>query len=239
MIVAAGVGVHFGNSLLTGIPRNGLVAEYRFDEGNGQNLTDYSGKGNHGQLGSTGGIDSSDPTWITAGLSFDMIDDWINLGNQPTTNIQKEHTIINVFIPLANGKTIISKFNRDTNKRSYMVHVTATGRLGFYLSADGITEKLLSSSITLTLGNPFCTASIYNGAQMQQFINKEKDSQVTNFSESLYQTDQPLMIGTGLSRYNGTIMHQLIYDRAISDSEYMQIYNYIKRVLNKRGVVLP
>lgn len=53
------------------IIRNGLVAEWRFDEGAGQVLTDYSGNGHHGQLGSTTGADAADPTWIAQGLSFD------------------------------------------------------------------------------------------------------------------------------------------------------------------------
>jgi chitodextrinase len=49
----------------------GLIAEWRFDQGAGQVLTDYSGQGHHGQLGSTTGTDAADPTWTAQGLSFD------------------------------------------------------------------------------------------------------------------------------------------------------------------------
>ena len=34
----------------------------------GQVLTDFSGRGNHGQLGSTAGVDANDGTWTTAGF---------------------------------------------------------------------------------------------------------------------------------------------------------------------------
>jgi hypothetical protein len=53
-----------------GIVTDGLVAEWRFDQGAGQVLTDYKG-GFHGQLGSTAGADAADPTWTAEGLSFD------------------------------------------------------------------------------------------------------------------------------------------------------------------------
>jgi hypothetical protein len=46
---------------LPSIVQDGLVVEWRFDEGAGQVLTDYKG-GHHGQLGSTPGSDANDPT---------------------------------------------------------------------------------------------------------------------------------------------------------------------------------
>jgi hypothetical protein len=57
----------------------GLIAEWRFDDGAGQTLTDYSGNGHHGQLGSTSGGDSNDPTWVAspASLAFDGSSDYV------------------------------------------------------------------------------------------------------------------------------------------------------------------
>jgi hypothetical protein len=55
----------------------GLLAEWRFDDGAGQTLTDYSGNGHDGQLGSTAGSDTNDPAWAVSPvrLEFDGIDD--------------------------------------------------------------------------------------------------------------------------------------------------------------------
>ncbi len=44
----------------------GLVGYWRFDEGSGQIAYDASGHGNNGQLGSTSGVDSNDPTWVVS-----------------------------------------------------------------------------------------------------------------------------------------------------------------------------
>ena len=41
-----------------------LVAYWGFDEGEGQEAADSSGNGNDGTLGSTGGVDNSDPCWV-------------------------------------------------------------------------------------------------------------------------------------------------------------------------------
>jgi len=53
-----------------GLVMSGLVAEYRFDDGSGQVLTDYSGNDFHGELGSASGVDANDPTWDAEGLVF-------------------------------------------------------------------------------------------------------------------------------------------------------------------------
>lgn len=45
----------------------GLIGYWCFDEGSGQVAGDSSGKGNHGQLGSTANIDMNDPTWVVSG----------------------------------------------------------------------------------------------------------------------------------------------------------------------------
>ena len=48
----------------------GPIAEYRFDEGSGQVLTDYTGNGNDGVMGSQSTSDSSDPTWNSGYVSL-------------------------------------------------------------------------------------------------------------------------------------------------------------------------
>ena len=65
--------------------RDGLVAEYLFDEGRGQILHDYSGHGNHGQLGSTRDVDTNDPLWTPQGLEFDGVDDFVVIADRDIT----------------------------------------------------------------------------------------------------------------------------------------------------------
>jgi len=50
-----------------------LVGYWDFSEGGGQFAFDKSGYGNDGQLGSTSGIDSSDPNWVDSNVPFPMV----------------------------------------------------------------------------------------------------------------------------------------------------------------------
>ncbi len=59
----------------------GLVGYWQFDEGSGQIAYDASGNGNNGQLGSTSGVDSNDPTWVVS-------DAPLNCNSTTTTNTQ-------------------------------------------------------------------------------------------------------------------------------------------------------
>lgn len=53
----------------------GALAIYDFLDGSGDTLTDRSGNGQHGQLGSTAGADTNDPDWDASGfLSFTAAD---------------------------------------------------------------------------------------------------------------------------------------------------------------------
>lgn len=67
------------------------IGEWKFDDPNvssGQSAVDTSGNNNHGQLGSSSGVDSSDPTWVNGkvgkALKFDGSNDYVigtsNLG---------------------------------------------------------------------------------------------------------------------------------------------------------------
>ena len=61
------------------------VAEWHFEDGSGQVVSDSSGNGNDGQLGSTSGTDDDDPTWVDGvdrkALRFDGIDDGVYFDN--------------------------------------------------------------------------------------------------------------------------------------------------------------
>jgi uncharacterized protein YjdB len=57
------------NSILTG-SESGLVAYWHLNEGSGQVAHDSTSYGNNGQLGSSPGIDTDDPTWKGPTLSY-------------------------------------------------------------------------------------------------------------------------------------------------------------------------
>ncbi len=92
----------------------GLVAEWRFDNGAGQVLTDYVG-GFHGTLGTGGGADASDPTWTAAGLSFDGSNDFVSIPTMPAIAAVDIVFKTNANISAASaGQALLSHANTST-----------------------------------------------------------------------------------------------------------------------------
>lgn len=67
----------------------GLVAYYTFDEGQGATLTDHSGNGHHGKI--HGASYTKSPRGFA--LLFNGVDNFVDLGNPPSLNLQGDLTI--------------------------------------------------------------------------------------------------------------------------------------------------
>src|SRR5919106_1594021 len=93
-----------GGAQVPMVIQEGLVAEWRFNEGAGQVLTDFTGNGHHGQLGTTAGADAADPIWTAQGLSFDG-GDFVDCGNVGISGAAAR-TLCAVMRPAAGTPTI-------------------------------------------------------------------------------------------------------------------------------------
>jgi len=110
----------------------GPVAHYTFDEGEGQSANDISGNDNTGTLGSSTGVDASDPAWTQGkygkALSFDGTDDYVDAGNKE------------VFKPNLGSYTVEAwaRSSQNINERIVSVRDDSTSpiRTGFELYAD-------------------------------------------------------------------------------------------------------
>lgn len=110
------------------------VALWHFDESTGQMALDSAGS-NNGQLGSTAGIDSNDPIWVSAGptwvprdtgyaLCFDGIDDVVYIANEPNFDFDLyESFSIEAWFKTDsdNLMNIISKYEQNDPNRGYQL----------------------------------------------------------------------------------------------------------------------
>jgi len=134
-------------------PVAGAIAWYRCDEGSGQRLTDYSGNGNHGTLGSTAGVDTNDPVWNEKGLYFGG-DDMVTIGDLSRFGLPYSLDLI-FYIPTAISAAsppqalFYTRPSPDTNN-FYVVE------FGSFTSAApneiiGISSRLNSNPTTVTV----------------------------------------------------------------------------------------
>jgi hypothetical protein len=217
-----------------GIIKRGLIAWY--DPGwqiltgqTGQTLIDRTGKGNNGQLGSTTGVDANDPTWTTNCLSYGA-----SAYCRTPITITQEATIIVVVNPPDLSVTRGFIGNRGgTNYRSY-IYCTTTGyvRFGVASSSDILAGPQLAA------GEYACLMMRYKDGSVQGFKGATKGDvkAYTNTWGVASQWD----IGNvaGLYYNGGNIFPTLIYNRLLSDAEYLHNYNVLRRTMAGKGIAI-
>lgn len=86
-----------------------LVGYWKFNEGTGQTIQDLTGLGNTGTLGTTAGVDSSDPAWENISgsnyaLKYDGSDDVVNAGSNSSLDMLPALTLTTWIYPESNGE---------------------------------------------------------------------------------------------------------------------------------------
>ena len=217
------------------IVQDGRVAEWRFDEGSGQVLTDYTGNGHNGRLGSTTGADAADPAWTARGLSFDGGD-----------FVECDNAGISGTIP----RTIIAVMKRvGTNEFGCEWAGSGGGGTRLTLKCNGVANVLLieyaaggTSLLTLPVAQDtwhFCgyTQSGNNANTGIGYLNGNAEAVTLNRS-----------INTAGNLFWGKIAggakimeaaYGLVYNRVLSPAEVEQNRQALKAILATRGITLP
>lgn len=230
-----------------GLVRSGLVAEYRFDEGSGQVLHDYSGNNNHGTFGTTSGSDTNDPTWISSGLSF-ATNDYIPIGAAAVGGVTQPlgaaHIVFYTATPITKSTTgMYLLFWRATD---------STGLLGLGSLTSLLTDEIILLSVGASKRCGWCgDDSIAPGWHVLTFNTTtvgwytitldgvSKTLTTTGVSPAPYAMDN-LTIGAtnaGGSPFTGYVAYLSIYNRALTASEIASNTKYIEDYLKvTRGI---
>ena len=226
-----------------GLPKNGLVALYDMGKqialGNtGQTLVDFSGRGNNAQLGSTAGADTNDPAYSGQGLVFGT-DDYCK-SSSPVFDDMSAFTVIAV-IDTTNGtderhfwdKQITIGINSIDNRLYIYSQCTSS----FFMS-KGTTAANVGKHI-VSVG--FKSKSDFLGFGWVDSI-KQTFSIIagTPTGQKVSDVANDLIIGNApaLNNQIGNIYIYAVYNRALTDAEYMQAYSYLKRLMQSRGITI-
>ncbi|MFA6315415.1 MAG: LamG domain-containing protein [Candidatus Paceibacterota bacterium] len=220
---------------------NGLVGYWTFDGKDMiQNVADRSGQGNNGK------IIGQAATTTTLGrigqaLSFDGSDDYINLDNKTTWNLASTSHSISAWIKVSNRPAtsahIISRFTGGSPGAGYVIYIGSTGTIGVELRATTDHMYLTSTNTlnnnqwyhivyTLSQGSLTGTGTLYIDG-----VSNRTDT----YTGYLIDYNTILKIGSNvtLSLFNGSIDEVRIYNRALSASEILNLYNSGKVVANR------
>jgi N-acetylneuraminic acid mutarotase len=213
---------------------DGLVGWWKFDETNGTIAYDSSGNGNDGNL-------TNGPTWVSGkiggALSFDGIDEYVDLGSSAILNPSEAIAITCWFLPneisdYAYGIPIVTRYiaGTDFSRKSYFLKYSSLGKPEYYLYNGSSKVAFMSSSLVLTKNQFYFIAVTYSNTGGDMYINDAKVAELElGDLTSVMQSSVSTRIGgwghNDWPEFNGLIDDVRIYDRALSAAEVQALYN--------------
>ena len=207
-----------------------------------QSVPDLSGRGNHGQLGSSAGSDTNDPIWESHKLNF-TTDDYIDL--PALLGSGDEFTVITVYQLNAGGsgsRTLAAASNL-TPDRNGMFHNTSSNIRFRVTESGGGSHTLQPSFSSATASWRMLTARWMSGQAQDLVLNSFEDSAAaatidvpTGTIANPYDTLGSFRSDSFL---DGKMACQLFYDRHLADIEIKRNYQTLRSVLSQRGITLP
>jgi hypothetical protein len=221
-----------------GVVQDGLVAEWRFDEGSGQVLTDYTGNAHHGQLGSITGADAADPTWTAQGLSFDG-GDFVDCGTLGIAGTQPR-TLIYVGRSSGTGSTQLmsAQWNESTSAgRRWTLRAVDSDGLKVRLEFEGGGQTSALPVVQNAWHFVGATQAGANANTCVMYANGASEAVTLNLALDTQNTFR-------FGRHNNLgqvcqFAYGLVYDRALSPAEVEQNRQALKVILASRGITLP
>lgn len=213
---------------------SGLMAEFRYDDGSGQVLADYSGLANHGQRGAQAGADVSDFAWVTEGADFDGSDDFASI---PLAAYTGEFTITIVFFastqatsPLIGASDNSSSGLLTNTSAKYFLRIVAGGS-----SSNTIASPSAGTWEAVTIRrNAADKIDLFrNDGAANRLFGDVAQSGTTSLFNRLGRRAE------GVS-FDSIQAAALFYTAALADAEITtQNYPYLQALVSGRGITLP
>jgi hypothetical protein len=199
-----------------------------FDEGIGQSAADSSGTGNNGTLGTTGGVDSSDPAWVcvTGGnaLAFDGVDDQVLAPDYDVSNTITIATWIKWDVIGASEGIISKRTDTEVAGNWALRGDNATpGYLEWMVWSGLDSSQSLLTSTAISPGVWTHVAVTFNDSTNAAdfYINGTLNNS-GSISNNLADTPQPIVIGwsgQNVQFFDGSIDDMRIYNRVLTPAE--------------------
>lgn len=228
-----------------GIVTDGLVAWYDFvPGGNAQVLYDKWAFGLHGQLGSTSGADTNDPTWTAQGLIYGA-DDYVVVPAAPQINNVMRTTIMSVIRPDGWGG---GSYGRIREKGNGSVMHVRDARVQFNRAFSVTPAGWYSEAGSIALGTAYTVAVTYDQGSVLHvpvfYINRHVSAtSVVTAPEGVASDDSAsnLYFGNNSSanrNFDGPQCCYLEYNRILTPAEIAQNHQVLRGIMARRGLVI-
>jgi hypothetical protein len=216
------------------IVQDGLVAEWRFNEGAGQVLTDYTGNGHDGQLGSTSGVDTNDPAWSAEGLVFTAAQSDIVVCDTVGMSGGAARTVLAAVKTDASTNFGVEWAGSGPNFTRYTLR-NSGGNLRLEVAGAGYT-----SSLGLSAGSWHFVGVTQSGSNLNTAVLYRDGGSEAVPTSQVIDTQGNFQFGKYSSLFAGmTGAYCLAYNRALSAEEVEQNRQVLTTILAARGITLP
>ena len=202
-------------------------------------LSDFSGGGNFG-------TSVNGPTYSSANggsISFDGVDDGVNIPHNSNIDIRNQITIeclfyLNSFTP---GGADPDRITLITKSYSYYMTINLSGKIDTYFYGTG---GYYSSNSSVNLNQWTHVVVTFNGSTINWYINGIIDKSLSQSGTITPERNGDLGIGREVFEnygrgMNGRISRASLYNRALSAAEIQQNYNALKGRYEKGGIGNP
>lgn len=228
-----GANVLSANSQNSQALSNGLVGHWKMDESSWTNdcststVLDASGNGNSAKscpntTGPTGGAVGK----FGNGGTFDGTNDYLTIPTSTTLNTTSSSVSASIWInPTTLDSTYRRFIARDQGSNAWFIENNggSPGKVLFGSLLNGYT----TSATTLATGTWYHLVMTIDGTTARLYINGVLDASIA--SPGAIDTTGPVTIGSdnaGTSRYTGTLDEARVYNRTLTPSDVMTLYNY-------------
>ena len=199
------------------------VAEWRFDESQGQYAYDTSENNNTGTLGSGSEVDSADPVWVPNlrdggwALEFDGTDDYLNCGSD--TSLHPSNFTLEYWVKSYGqnaGEERISSYTND----AFETAVGNDDSLKYYAGT------WRNTGYDLNVGQWYHVAFVYNGSTVTVYVNsqnKYSNYETVSLTGSLYFGER--INGVTGENFEGIIDNPRLYNYARTPAQIAWSYN--------------
>lgn len=213
-----------------GINKKGLIGWWKFNEGVGTAVIDYSGFGNNGTFVGTGNA------WGAGGLTFNG-SGWVDCGNGASLALTDQATMMAVIKYTASGATLYSRI--IDKEAAYGLIVNSLNGMVRYLGGSvnvGVPDSSQLIVDTVVGITETCTDTLI--VSYKNGILLGDSGVVTN---AVATSANSLLMGNredGTKGLIGTIYYALLYNRILSNKEIAQNHTAVKKELGSRGIIV-
>jgi hypothetical protein len=205
-----------------------LVGLWHFSD----NLTDSSGKGNDGTF--LGGTAIYFDSPMGRALSFDGINDYVEVPSSPSLQLSSQGTIEFWFNPAAgfNGydNFILKGVAEGTGGATdldYGVNRNSDGSIKGWISDHSALDIIYTNTKTWTTGAWYHIAFTWSGSQLMIYVNGVSDAAPVTQTRNAYASSDPTTMGRIRAHwYNGLIDEVRIWNVALSPDQLGFIYDF-------------